>query len=145
MTAALLLALTACGGGSDDGDAKAPATSAPTETSSAPAVEQEDGPEAALEESFRTYVDAFFTGDGATAYELLSERCQASQPLSDVAALAESAAELYGEVDYTIDSVTVNGNEGQVDATYAVEALNSGGGGSTWVLEDGTWRTDKCD
>lgn len=143
--AALLLALTACGGGSsDDADEAAPT---PTKTSSGPSespTAEQESPEAALEEAYRAYIAAFLTGDGAAAYGLLSERCQDKEPLSSFAEASEAAAELYGKVDYTIESVTVNGDEGTVDATYAVEALNSGGG-SLWVLEDGEWRSDKCD
>lgn len=83
------------------------------------------------------------TGDGATAYKLLSARCRAKQPLSGFAAISEQAADVYGEVDYEIDSVKINGDRGVLDATYAVDALNQSGG-SLWVFEDGEWRSDKC-
>ena len=83
------------------------------------------------------------SGDAATAYDLMSRRCKDKESLAEFAPIAKSAAELYGQVDYTIDSVTVDGDHGTVDATYAVDALNSPGG-STWLLEDGGWHSDKC-
>ena len=123
--AAVLLALTACSGGSGGSDGTAA------------------GDKAALEKAYRDYIAAFLDGDGETAYALLSQRCQDKETLAEFTDIAQSAATIYGQVDYTIDSVTVNGDHGTVDATYAVEALNSSGG-STWLLEDGEWRSDKC-
>ena len=120
--AAVLLALTGCSSGSDSASA--------------------DG-KAALEKAYRAYIAAFLDGDGETAYALLSQRCQAKETLAEFTDIAQSAATIYGQVDYTIDSVTVDGDHGTVDATYAVDALNSSGG-STWLLEDGEWRSDKC-
>lgn len=137
LLAPLLVALVACGSGGDGDESAGGSPSQSSPASSGASAEDE------LEEAYRAYIKAFLTGDGATAYQLLSQRCQESEPLSEFAAITESAAELYGEVDYTIDSITVDGDEGQVDATYAVEALNSGGG-SVWVYEDGGWRSDKC-
>lgn len=141
--AALLLALTACGGGEGDGSAK-PTEEPSTTTASPSGTASTSAPEDELEQAYRAYIKAFLTGDGATAYQLLSARCQEKEPLSEFASLAESAADIYGEVDYTINSVTVDGDKGSVDADYAVEALNSGGG-SLWVHEGGGWHSDKCD
>lgn len=143
--APLLLALVACGGGSDDTSAASTNTPNTTKASESPseAAPSQIAPEDELEQAYRTYVKAFLTGDGATAYALLSERCRKSEPLSEFASLAESAADIYGEVNYKVNDVSVNGGEGRVDATYAVDALNNGGG-SLWVLEDGAWHLDKC-
>lgn len=139
----LLLSLTACGGDNKDEEDAAPVGAAgSTASPTAPTSSASD--EDALEQAYRTYIKAFLTGDAATAYGLLSERCRDKEPLSEFASISESAADIYGLVDYTIDDVTVDGDEGKVDATYAVEALNSGGG-SLWVIENGNWRTDKCD
>lgn len=142
----LILAVTACGGAEDAPEAAPSDTpsSVAEPTATEEAATEPPAQEAELEASYRTYVKAFLTGDGATAYALLSKRCRDLQPLSEFAAISESAAEVYGEVDYTIESVTVDGDRGTLDATYAVEALNQGGG-SEWVLEGGEWRTDKCD
>lgn len=123
---AALLALTACSSGSGGSDSAAAGDD-----------------EASLEAAYRAYIAAFLDGDAATAYGLMSQRCQDKETLADFAPIAKSAAELYGQVDYTIDDVTVNGDHGTVDATYAVDALNSAGG-STWLYEDGEWHSDKC-
>lgn len=150
---ALAAALVGC---SDDGTDKAdePTTEAtssqapPTSTASTDAGLTDSAtdsvtPEKAVEAAYRTYVEAFLTGDGATAYGLLSKRCQSENKLSEFAAAAEAAAELYGLVDYKINSVKVDGDTAVLDAEYPVEALNHGGG-SEWLLEDGQWRSDKC-
>lgn len=154
IAAALLtaaLTLTACGGGSDETDADqtpAPAattTTADPDTSETPEAPTEDpASETALVEAYDTYVHALLTGDGATAYALLSERCQEHEKLSEFAAFSEQAAEIYGDVDYTLNSVTIDGDRGTIDAEYPVEALNQGGG-SLWLFENGGWRSDKCD
>lgn len=125
-------------------DASGAAPSTESAASPDPSPSAVADPKADLERAYRTYVKAFLTGDGATAYGLLSKRCQAKDKLSEFAAASEAAADLYGDVDYTINSVTVTGDTGTLDATYAVSALNQGGG-SEWVLEDGEWRSDKCD
>ena len=132
----MLLALVACGGGNEGSAGQEPPAASATQAT-------EPSPEDDLERAFRAYTQAFLTGDAATAYALLSERCRAETPLSGFAEASEMAAELYGEVDYTIETVEVSGDRGTVDATSAVEALNSKGG-SAWVLEDGEWHTDKC-
>lgn len=150
----IALTLTACGGSDDSGEGSAEPSTTPETEISAPATsaaatptpapsESAEAPEAALEASYRTYIKAFLTGDGAAAYELLSERCKAEMPLSEFAEVTETAADLYGLVDYTIESVEVDGKRGTLDATYPVEALNQGGG-SVWVLEGDEWRSDKC-
>lgn len=148
--AALLCAAAGTSCSSSDGPRASTSTataSTPTSSTSISATASTSPSEdqaAAVEKAYRTYVQAFLTGDGATAYQLLSDRCREKEPLSQFAAISESAAEIYGKVDYTINSVHVDGDTATVDATYPVEALNQGGG-SGWVLEDGQWHTDKCD
>lgn len=141
---AVALTASACGGSDEGGAGDAAPASESSAVSESPTPTEASPGEDELEAAYRSYIEAFLTGDGATAYQLLSQRCRDSEPLSEFAAVAESAAELYGKVDYTIESVTVDGDTGKVDATYAAEALNSGGG-SEWVYEDGGWHSDKCD
>lgn len=142
---ALTVALVGCS--SDDGkkadEPKTPAASStpsgtPDETGTA-----DSDPKAALEAAYRTYVDAYLTGDGATAYAAMSKKCQDAQPLSEFAASAEAAGELYGDIDYTIDSIVIDGDHGKVNATYPVDNLNQGGG-SEWIIENGAWKMDRC-
>ncbi len=152
---ALAAALVGC---SDDGDSgkedpaaeKTPTSQAPTsEAASDPATgassAASETPEAEVEAAYRTYTDAFLTGDGATAYGLLSERCRKLYPLSDFAAAAEAAKEMYGPVKYDLRGVTIDDSgRAKVDAKFPVAGLDQGGG-SEWIREDGGWRTDKCD
>ena len=136
-----------CSDSDDDGSDTADATPTASETAATETAEAEPttSPEAALEDAYRTYIAAFLSGDGATAYGLLSERCREKTALSEFAAGSEAAAELYGEVDYEIKSVTVDGNEGRVSAKFPVAALQGGDPeGTLWLLEDGEWRSDKC-
>ena len=144
---ALTVALVGCS--SDDSkkadEPKTPAASStpsntPSETSGDTAASD---PKADLEKAYRTYVDAYLTGDGATAYAAMSKKCQDAQPLSEFAASAEAAGELYGDIDYTIDSIVIDGDRGKVNATYPVDNLNQGGG-SEWTIENGKWKMDRC-
>ena len=145
----MALTLTLSGCSDDDGDGESKQGGTPTnETTAATGKEpsaaaESQSPEKALEAAYRRYIKAFLTGDGATVYELLSQRCRDATPLSEVAELSETAADLYGLVDYEIKSVKVSGKRGTLDAEYPVEALNQGGG-TEWILEGGKWRSDKC-
>lgn len=153
LTASLLL-VSSCSGGSDDtthrGPNPASSTSPRTETQTtepsieSPADASSNAAEVELEEAYSTYIAAFLTGDAATAYALLSERCRNATPLSEFAGASEAAADLYGEVEFEINRVEVNAGKGLVDATFAVEALNSDEGGTPWLLEDGDWHSDHC-
>lgn len=146
---ALAVALVGCsddGGGEKAAAPKTETTSSdapPTSDAPSPAGSDAPTPEKAVEAAYRTYVKAFLTGDGATAYTLVSDRCHEVLPLSEFASEVETAAKVYGEVDYTIESVDVNGDSAKVNATYPVKALNQGGG-SEWALQDGQWRMDGC-
>jgi hypothetical protein len=141
---ALTAALAGCSDDSDDKPKAETKTASEAPATSEEPTASEGSPEQEVEAAYHAYVEAFLTGDGATAYALLSERCQSLFKLSEFAEISEQAAELYGLVDYEIKSVTVDGDRAVVDAEYPVEALNQGGG-TGWVLESGEWRDDKCD
>ena len=120
-TAALLaLALTACG---DDG---------PSEDD--------------LRDRAETFYAAFFEADNDTAYPMLTDRCQGEYSEEQFGALLDTAVEIYGAVEVEIDSIKVDGNEGRIDATTGVPALDEPGDGEPqWVFEDGEWKSDACD
>ncbi|WP_028637721.1 hypothetical protein [Nocardioides sp. URHA0032] len=127
--AALLLALTACGGGSDgsDGSAKAGA----------------DDESAAIREAAQAYSDAYLTGDADAAYGLLSQRCQDRTPADQFASVVQTAKAQYGSaLDFKSFDADVNGEQARVTYTYDTAAINQDQ--EPWVKESGEWREDDC-
>jgi hypothetical protein len=136
---ASVVLLAGCGGTADDQPDDAPISlpaGVPTERLSR--AERE------LATAYRAFVDAFLSGDGTTAYDLLSERCQGVYSPDEYADGSADAAEEVGLVDYVIVSVTVDGDRGEVDGEFPVAELNHDGG-TALVLEDGRWRVDRCE
>ena len=129
---AALLALSACSG---DESPKP----GPTPTSEAPA--PASGDEDALRSAVESYSAAFLSGDGDTAYALLSARCRDRLPLTQFADVAEQVAENFGPMKIKSLEVTVNGTQAQATYTYAEPTLNQQS--EPWVNEDG-WRVDDC-
>ena len=139
--------LASCGGGSDDGDDSADRPSAspsptavPTEekTTTKPVVDHE----AELKKAVTEYTHAFLTGDGATAYGLLSATCRAAMPLSEFAAITEQARDTYGDVKIDALKVSVDGRKARATYTFPVPAINQSE--EPWVVEDGSWKNDDC-
>jgi hypothetical protein len=127
--------------GSSSAPAPAPATDSVT-VSEAPTSEEE-----VLKQRVQTYTTAMFAGDGAAAYELLSPKCRKEVPLSELAATAEQINTTYGEVDFTIDSVRIEGDQADVDGTTGVPALDEPDPNAeefNWVRESGEWFNDPC-
>lgn len=136
---ASVVLLAGCGGAADDQPDDAPISlpaGVPTK--------QLSHAERELATAYRTFVDAFLSGDGATAYDLLSERCQGVYSPEEYADGSADAAEDIGLVDYVIVSVRVDGGRGEVDGEFPVAELNHKGG-TAFVLEDGEWRADRCE
>ena len=151
--ALLLLVSTACGGGDDSAEAPVETvtvTESPTssvaepEPSREPPASEPAGPtEESLEETALEYTRLFFAGDGAGAYEFLTQRCKDQTPLSEFAAIVETAAETYGQLDVTVTRVEVRGNSGLVDGDYGVPALEQEAQ-FAWMFADGRWMNDRC-
>jgi hypothetical protein len=136
---AAVVLLAGCSGPSDDQPDDAPISlPAGVPTKQLSRAERE------LATAYRTFVDAFLSGEGATAYDLLSERCQGVYSPEEYVDGSADAAEDFGLVDYVIVSVTVNGDTGEVDGEFPVAELNHDGG-TAFVLEDGKWRADRCE
>lgn len=145
----LLLALSACASGNDESLQPAETVTV-TESPSSSAAEPEPPaePAASSEDDLRaaaeTFFVAFFGGDGAAAYEMLSDRCKGATPLSEYASVVEAANELYGQVQVEIRDVRIDGDRGLVDADTGVPALEQSEPGFDWVMVDGRWLSDKC-
>lgn len=136
---ASVVLLAGCTGAADEQPDAAP-ISLPTGVPS----NQLTSDERELATAFRTLVDAYLSGEGATAYALLSERCKDVFPPDEYAASSDEAADAFGLVDYVIVSVTVTGDEGEVDGEFPVADLNHEGG-TAFVREDGEWHMDRCE
>lgn len=119
MVAALLVTLTACGGGGSD------------EAS-------------AIEGAAQDYSDAFLTGDAEGAYALLSERCQERTPSDAFALVVETAASQYGTaLEFSDYDAEVNGEQARVTYSYA-DHSEIDQTDEPWVKESGEWRVDDC-
>lgn len=135
VVAVLALVLSACSSSEDDAPEEPQAST--SEPAPAPTVDPADELEAAVE----AYSAAFLSGDGAAAYNLLSERCRDRTPLSEFAGVVEQASAVYGEQAITSLEVTVNGEQAQATYGYADPTLDQDR--EPWVNEGG-WRNDDC-
>jgi hypothetical protein len=135
-----LLTLAGCGGNNDDSGAEAaPATDAPAPATSDPV----PAPEQELRAAVSAYSDAFLTGKGEVAYDLLSLQCQAKVSIKEFGAVVEQAGQLYGTpLPFTSYSGELTGARALVTYGYQVEAINQAD--EPWVLEQGSWRNDDC-
>jgi hypothetical protein len=131
----VLLSLTACGGSSDN--TPTPKASA-TVTTTTPAAD----PSSDLKAAVHAYSKAYLTGDGASAYAMLTKRCRTKLALSEFAAASESAKSLYGNVPIKTLDVKVNGTKATATYTYAVATINQTD--QPWVFESGAWHYDQC-
>lgn len=136
---AVLMLVGACGAEKErNPDLKVEPTMATATTS--PAEPKPD--KAALESAVRDYSAAFLDGDGATAYALLTERCQNRTPLSEFAAITEQAKVAYGPRKIT--SLTIDLNSEQARVTYAYETTVLNQTDEPWAFESGQWHNDDC-
>lgn len=139
-----VLLLAGCSGGDDSG--KAPGSvvepAADVNTSAASTQTPDDGA-GALRVAVQAYSDAFLTGEGDTAYALLSRRCQDRNSSDDFTAMVVAAGELYGSpLAFTSFDAQVSGDLARVSYTYDVASINQDA--EPWVREDGKWHEDDC-
>ena len=142
--AAMALGLSACG--STVPAATATSTSHQSQPSvvppatSAPATATQDQP---LRAAVQAYSDAYLGGDGATAFNLQSARCQQTIGLQQMTSLASAAKSIYGVLPLTsfmVDSNSVS--TATVTYTYAVAKMDQSD--QRWVLQGGSWKYDGC-
>lgn len=96
----------------------------------------------------RVYSEFYLSGDGDSAYTLVSTRCQAKISLSEYEDLAAAAKARYGGQQIkslTVDSV--DGSAATVSYTYASSEIDQKG--QRWVREDrgaldSGWHYDQC-
>ncbi|GCD94062.1 hypothetical protein [Embleya hyalina] len=150
-TAALAAALLLATGCSSDGDDDKRATTAdpggrlPAGAPTAPPASQAAAATdtAPLEAAVRTYTAKMFTGDAASAYAILSTRCQGKTTTTEYGAVVAQAKKVYGAL--TVKSIKVdemNGDRARV--TYSVGVPTLDRTAQTWTREAGTWRWDGC-
>ncbi|GAA2178852.1 hypothetical protein GCM10009785_03170 [Brooklawnia cerclae] len=115
-----------------------PVAPSPTEPANAAESDQE-----ALRTAAQTYSDAYLTGDGDSAYSLLSARCQARIEISEFASMVDMAKSMYGSaLPFTSFSADISGDMARVTYTFSVQAINQTD--EPWVKEEGTWHEDDC-
>jgi hypothetical protein len=112
-----VLVLTACGGGGSSGDDVRKAV---------------DG-----------YSQAYLSGDAATAYGMLSTRCQAAISQDQYSIVVAAAKAAYGPqqiTTYRLDDA--KGSTAHVTYGYKTTRLDQTR--QAWVKESGAWRWDGC-
>lgn len=100
------------------------------------------GSKAAVEDAVRSYSSAYLRGDGQTAYDMLSARCQKIISLGELEVAASGAAALYGQAQLISVTPTVDGDRATVTYRFDQPAIDQEN--QPWVLEDGRWHYDKC-
>ena len=95
-----------------------------------------------LRSSVEAYSAAYLSGDGATAYQLLTTRCRASTQLSELAAMTETAQRMNGNVQIETFSAAEDGDHATATYTFAVPALNQTD--EPWLRESGAWHNNDC-
>jgi hypothetical protein len=159
VAALALLLFTACSGGDADSSSESgdeptpvpPASTASQPTTSelasnfTPTAEESSGgdEDAALRANVQAYSDAFLTGDGDTAYGLITERCQARMARDDFVSLVSQAKDLYGSaLQFKTYKAEINVSQARVTYTYDISAINQTQ--EPWALESGSWHNDDC-
>lgn len=136
----LVIVLAACSSGSYG-------TSATTTTAVAGAGATQSAAASALtpplEPAVRAYVAAFIGGDEATAFALLSDRCQKKVGENSFVLVVTQAHEQYGSATIVSYRDDVTGSTATATYDMSDPALNRSGP-QPWVLENGAWRMDRC-
>jgi hypothetical protein len=145
------LVLAGCGDATDQEVPVATGKSAPAESSSpdgtsspqASAATDEAGTKDELRFAVKAYSDAFLTGDAATAYGLLSERCRKRTSLSEFTGIVTAAEQMYGSaLPLATYSAKVSDDLARVTYTYSIKAINQEA--EPWTREGGNWHQDDC-
>ncbi|MCX4994273.1 hypothetical protein [Streptomyces longwoodensis] len=141
LTAAALLALTACSSSDDDA---APASDSGTPkaepTVSVPAAHQADDVKAAV----AVYTAAYFQADVDTAYGMLSARCAKAVDRAGYAAELKEAKSTYG-IDHPATDVQAEVSGRLARVSYGVKGLPAlAQQAQVWALEGDAWKYDAC-
>lgn len=143
LVAVALVTSVAAGCSSDDGEvSKTEPTKTPSATAPAsPAPEPADSG-AELKAAVKSYSDAFLTGDDATAFGLLSKRCQKRTDKKEFETVVAAANLTYGTaLPFTAYKADVS--EGMARVTYAYSKPEINQDSEPWVNEGG-WKQDDC-
>ncbi|WP_433364225.1 hypothetical protein ACQPZX_33580 [Actinoplanes sp. CA-142083] len=133
-----------------DGTTPAPAPDVTSAAAGSPATPTGTSPAAAattdhddLKASVQAYSDAYLTGDGKTAYGLLSRRCRKRITPAAFTTIVDFAKQEYGSaLPIKTFSAAVSGDLARVTYTYSVKAIDQDS--EPWVREDGRWHEDDC-
>ncbi|CAB4721432.1 MAG: hypothetical protein F2667_10480 [Actinobacteria bacterium] len=117
---------------SEPSPAPAPAVSSPAATS-----------DPALRLAAQGYLDALLGGDAATAYAMLTRRCQDHYPEESFATIVAGAAQVYGTpLPFLTYADEVTGRTALI--TYTVEESVLDQVDQPWAYEQGSWHSDDC-
>ena len=135
---AAALAVTGCGSAEDPKPQEAKPAVIRTEASE-PALPTETQ----LRADVRKYSGAFLSGDAASAWRMLSERCRDRQNRSEFNQLVSAGAAMYGDARITTLQVdTKHGSLARVSYDYDQPEINQDH--EPWAVERGSWRNDDC-
>jgi hypothetical protein len=137
---------TAAGAGTDASTAAGTSTAAAGESTAAAgggSGKSAGGSEAQLKAAVQAYSDAFLSGEGTKAYNLLSERCRKRTSLSEFTGIVTAAKQMYGSaLPLKTYEAEVSGNLARVTYTYPIRAINQDR--EPWTREGGSWHQDDC-
>ncbi|MBL1107365.1 hypothetical protein JK361_22625 [Streptomyces sp. 5-8] len=141
LTAAALLALTACSSSDDDSPAASDSGTPVAEpTVSVPAAHEADDVKAAV----GTYTAAYFAADTDTAYGMLSARCAKAVDRASYAAELKQAKDMYG-ADHPATDVQAEVSGTLARVSYGVKGLPAlAQQAQVWKLEGDAWKYDAC-
>lgn len=142
--------LTIAAGCSSDDDASTSASTTTIEdaaeatTTDGPDTEPETAvdPTAPLEQSVKTYTEAFGAGETDTVLALVTSRCRQEVGDQTFRSAAANAAALHGPLTVTSINIDLDGDIASV--SYSVSEPTLSQSEQRWALEDGTWKWDAC-
>lgn len=96
-----------------------------------------------LRDSVESYSLAYLAGDGQTAWDLLSARCQKRITPAQMREMSIRAVLLFGPHEISKYEADVQGTLARVTYSY-VDAASINQTSEPWTKEGGIWRQDDC-
>lgn len=140
---AALLVLAGCGSSAPAAvTSQSPSTARPA-TSEAAKQTPVPAADTALRSAVQAYSDAYLSGDGKQAYNLLSNRCRLRHTLGEFSYLVSQAKLLYGNpIPLKTFKAHISDDMARVTYTYSISGINQTD--QPWIRESSGWHDDNC-
>lgn len=103
--------------------------------------------EAAIRRDMEASLEALNTADVEGMRTYVSGRCRAKMTDDERTANAKIVHEMFGKVHLErviVSDLSSDKTRAHVKVTTGIDSVDRSSTGAWWVLEDGTWRSDKC-